>query len=123
MIASLGYWRLLTLLGALLVAFGLVECSGFVVAVWLGVDFLGLGAAPDPEALHAAVASLRPGRTFIQCVQGHGRIGLFALALLLHAGVARSVEEGLAMLSAARPGMRLNREQLQCMQMVARELG
>ena len=81
------------------------------------------GGAPDPEALHAAVASLRPGRTFIHCAQGHGRTGLFALAVLLHAGAARSVEEGLAMLSAARPGIRLNREQLQCIQMFARELG
>ena len=225
MIASLGYRRLLTLLGALLVAFGLVERGGFVVAVWLGADFIVLGAAhgrgahrvfgkradgalplwswvlfwplllyttvvwhlirafgreparsvvteqlvlgrrllasefdgefdnvvdltaefaeppairrspayrsfpildggaPAPEALHAAVASLQPGRTFIHCAQGHGRTGLFALAVLLHAGVARSVEEGLAMLSAARPGIRLNGEQLQCIQMVARKLG
>src|SRR5205809_1011561 len=40
------------------------------------------GSAPSPEALRVAVTSLRPGRTFIHCAQGHGRTGLFALAVL-----------------------------------------
>jgi protein-tyrosine phosphatase len=64
------------------------------------------GGAPTPEALRAAVASLRPGRTFVHCAQSHGRTGLFALAVLLSSGVARSVEDGLRMLLAARPGIR-----------------
>jgi len=72
------------------------------------------GAAPTAEALHAAVASLRPGRTFIHCAQGHGRTGLFAVAVLLRSGVARSVEDGLRMLSAVRPAIRLNRDQHRC---------
>jgi hypothetical protein len=46
------------------------------------------GSAPCPEALHAAVKSLRPSRTFVHCAQGHGRTGLFALALLIHSGQA-----------------------------------
>ena len=81
------------------------------------------GGAPSPEALRAAVTSLRPGRTFVHCAQGHGRTGLFALALLLSSGVVRSVEDGLRMLTAARPGIRLNKEQRRCIQVYARDLG
>jgi len=78
------------------------------------------GAAPTPEALRAVVASLWPGRTFIHCAQGHGRTGLFALAVLLSSGVARSVEDGLRMLSAVRPGIRLSRDQRRCIQLYAK---
>jgi protein-tyrosine phosphatase len=81
------------------------------------------GGAPTPEALRAVVTSLRPGRTFVHCAQGHGRTGLFALAMLLDSGVVRSVEEGLRMLTAARPGVRLNRVQLKCIQVFARDVG
>jgi hypothetical protein len=80
------------------------------------------GAAPKPEMLRAAVTSLRPGRTFIHCAQGHGRTGLFALAVLLSSGVARSVEDGLRMLRAVRPGIRLSREQHRCIQMYAKDM-
>jgi hypothetical protein len=80
------------------------------------------GSAPTPEALQTAVASLRPGRTFIHCAQGHGRTGLFALAVLLSSGVARSVEEGLRMLSAARPAIRLSKEQHRCIQIYAQNV-
>lgn len=76
-------------------------------------------AAPSPEALRVAVRSLRPGRTFIHCARGYGRTGLFALAVLLTSGVAHSVEDGLRMLRAVRPGIRLNREQHKCIQMYA----
>ena len=81
------------------------------------------GAAPTPEALRAAVASLRPGRTCIHCAQGHGRTGLFALAVLLSSGVARSVEEGMRMLSAVRPAIRLSRDQRRCIETYAQKLG
>ena len=76
-------------------------------------------AAPSPEMLRAAVGSLRPGRTFIHCAHGYGRTGLFALAVLLRSGVARSVEDGLRMLRAVRPGIRLSREQYRCIQSYA----
>jgi hypothetical protein len=76
-------------------------------------------AAPSPEALHVAVRSLRRGRTFIHCGRGYGRTGLFALAVLLTSGVAHSVEDGLRMLTAVRPGIRLNREQRKCIQVYA----
>jgi hypothetical protein len=81
------------------------------------------GSAPTAEALRAAVARLRPGRTFVHCAQGHGRTGLFALAVLLSSGAARSVEDGLQMLSAARPAIRLSREQHRCIQMYAQYVG
>jgi len=81
------------------------------------------GAAPAPEALRAAVGSLRPGRTFIHCAQGHGRTGLFALAVLLSSGVARGVEDGLRMLLAVRPGIRLSKEQYKCIQVYAQNVG
>lgn len=74
------------------------------------------GSAPSPEALQAVVASLRPGRTFVHCAQGHGRTGLFALALLLHSGQASNIENGMRLLLTARPGIRLNKEQRQCIE-------
>jgi len=78
------------------------------------------GAAPRPEALRSAVAALRPGRTFVHCAQGHGRTGLFALAVLLNSGAAGSVEDGLQMLRTVRPGIRLNRDQQRCIQLYAK---
>jgi hypothetical protein len=80
------------------------------------------GAAPSPEVLHAAVASLRPGRTFIHCAQGHGRTGLFALAVLLSSRVAHNIEDGLRILSVARPAIRLSSEQHRCIQTYAQKL-
>ena len=76
------------------------------------------GGAPTQEALRVAVASLRPGRTFVHCAQGHGRAALFALALLLSSGNCRSVEDGIRMLSAVR-AVRLTREQRRCIQAFA----
>jgi hypothetical protein len=81
------------------------------------------GAAPAPEALRAAVAGLRPGRTFVHCAQGHGRAALFALAVLLSSGVVRGVDDGLRLLSAARPGIRLSGEQRKCIRAYAQGMG
>jgi hypothetical protein len=77
------------------------------------------GSAPDPNALAEAVSRLRPGRTYIHCAQGHGRSGLFTLAVLLKSGQAPSVEEGLRKIRAARPGVRLSQEQMRCIQSLA----
>jgi hypothetical protein len=71
-------------------------------------------AAPSPEALRTAIRSLKPGRTFVHCGRGYHRSALFALAMLLTSGVARNVEDGLRMLTAARPGIRLTRAQYKC---------
>jgi protein-tyrosine phosphatase len=76
-------------------------------------------SAPTPEALRQAVDSLRPGRTYIHCAQGHGRTGLFALALLLKSGEVSTVEEGLQMLTTARSGIHLSREQRRCIEAFA----
>ena len=77
------------------------------------------GAAPEAKSLRAAVDRLRPGRTFIHCAQGHGRTGLFALAVLLKCGLTPTVDEGLRMLRAVRPGVRLNRSQRRCIEDLA----
>jgi protein-tyrosine phosphatase len=77
------------------------------------------GAAPTPEALRAAVASLRPGRTFVHCAQGHGRTALFALAMLLSSGEAQTVEAGLRRLTRVRPAIRLSRAQRRCIEAFA----
>lgn len=76
--------------------------------------------APKPEALRRMVASLRPGKTYVHCAQGHGRTGLVALAILITARIGTSVESGLQLLQAARPGIRLNKEQLRCIEDYAR---
>jgi len=70
------------------------------------------GSAPKPEALLVSVRSLKPGRTFIHCAQGHGRTGLFVLAVLLHQEKVKTIEEGLALLRQKRPKVRLNAHQL-----------
>ena len=80
------------------------------------------GAAPTPDALAQAIDRLRPGKTFVHCAQGHGRTGLFALALLLKSGQARDVEEGLRLLKAVRPRVNLNRAQRACIESFARRL-
>jgi len=73
-------------------------------------------SAPSPEILRRWVLGLRPGRTFVHCAQGHGRTGLFALAVLLESGAAGTLEEGLALLRKARPGIRLNDAQRRCLE-------
>lgn len=80
------------------------------------------GAAPDPMSLRQAVNRLRPGRTFIHCAQGHGRTGLFALAILLKSGAVRTVNEGLAKLQSVRPGITLTSVQRRCIESFAADL-
>lgn len=71
-------------------------------------------AAPKPEHLAEAIGRLNEGPVFIHCAQGHGRTGLFALALLLSSRAVGSLDEGLNLLAKARPAVRLNRTQLAC---------
>ena len=77
---------------------------------------------PQIEELNNALDRLHPGRTFIHCAQGHGRTGLFALALLLKRGVVQNVDEGLEKLRSNRPGIRLNKLQRQCIEAFAAAL-
>ena len=79
-------------------------------------------SAPHPEDLETAIERLSDGPTFIHCAQGHGRTGLFALALLLKSGDARTIQEGLAMLVKVRPAVRLNGPQMKCIEDFATHL-
>jgi len=79
-------------------------------------------AAPLPDELRIAIRSLKPGHTYVHCGRGYHRSALFALAILLTSGVAHSVEDGLRMLTAARPGVRLNREQYKCIREYAEQI-
>src|SRR5579859_4615201 len=72
------------------------------------------GGATDVAALRDAIDRLRPGRTFIHCAQGHGRTGLFALALMLRNGSVKTVTEGLEKLKLVRPGVQLTAVQRRC---------
>jgi len=80
------------------------------------------GSAPTPSALGGFVSSLRPGKTFVHCAQGHGRAGLFALAVLLKSGAARTAEEGLVKLRSVRPRVGLTAAQRQCIEQYANYL-
>jgi protein-tyrosine phosphatase len=80
-------------------------------------------SAPSPEALREVLESLRPGRTFVHCAQGHGRTGLFAAALLIHSHRAKSPEEAVQMLQRVRPGIMLNAAQRACLERFAEMLG
>jgi protein-tyrosine phosphatase len=77
-------------------------------------------SAPAPEELANVIASLKPGKTFVHCAQGHGRTGLFALALLVSSQTTASVDEGTRLLQSARPGVRLNGEQQRCVNALVR---
>ncbi len=74
------------------------------------------GSAPDPTALRKVVDRLRSGKTFVHCAQGHGRSGLFALAVMLKSGAVRTVSEGLEKLKAVRPGISLTAVQCRCIE-------
>lgn len=66
---------------------------------------------PDGRALKQAVTGLRPGKTFVHCAQGHGRTGIFVLALLAARGEIQSYDEGITKLKTIRPGLCLNKSQ------------
>ena len=68
-------------------------------------------SVPSSVALRSAVSQLPPGRTFVHCAQGHGRASLFALALLVERRRIRSLDEGIELIQAARPGAKLNKAQ------------
>jgi protein-tyrosine phosphatase len=72
--------------------------------------------APAAEALIATIRELKPDdHIFIHCAQGHGRTGLAAIALLLHRGVVKEIDEGLTMLRNIRPGIGLSHDQRTCL--------
>ncbi len=68
-------------------------------------------SVPSHEELRQAVAEAANGTAYVHCAQGHGRTGLFALALLFHRGRVTSPQEGIALLQQLRPAISLNRLQ------------
>lgn len=85
---------------------------------YLCLPILDAGA-PNPELLLKTLSGLKPGKTFVHCAQGHGRTGLFAVAILLASRAATSVDEAISVLQSTRPGIRLNAEQRSCVRAFA----
>jgi hypothetical protein len=77
---------------------------------YINLPILDAGV-PMPDALHLAISKLKPGVTFVHCAQGHGRTGIFALALLYELGRIQSFDEGMAFIKNVRPGIGLNKTQ------------
>jgi hypothetical protein len=78
------------------------------------------GSAPRPDALREMMNCLRPGKTYVHCAQGHGRTGLFALAVLLKSGDVQTIDEGLEKLRRVRPGINLTAIQRRCIEEFAK---
>ena len=70
-------------------------------------------SVPSFRELQGVVEDTAAGRAFIHCAQGHGRTGLFALALLLHRKRVETIEEGVGLLQSLRPAVRLNQAQIE----------
>ncbi len=81
------------------------------------------GSAPEPDALSEMVNRLRPGKTYVHCAQGHGRTGMFALAVMLESKTVRTVSEGLEKLRSVRPGISLSAEQRRCIEKFSERCG
>jgi hypothetical protein len=73
------------------------------------------GAAPPPGVLVDVIATLRPGRTYVHCAQGHGRSALVAVAWLLAHGRHDSVDSALGAMIALRPRVHLTPAQRRCL--------
>jgi len=69
------------------------------------------GGVPTTDELRSIIERLAPGTTYVHCTRGHGRTGLFTLALLVERGSIQSFNDGMATLRRGRPGMYLNAAQ------------
>ncbi len=74
------------------------------------------GMAPTEDQFKEAVKTIQQWRLegrsiLIHCAQGHGRTSTIASAVLVRLGLARDVEEALALVKLARPGARPSEEQ------------
>jgi hypothetical protein len=68
-------------------------------------------SVPDVRVLREFIAALPDVATYVHCAQGHGRTGLFSVALLVERGICATAAEALTLLTTARPGIALNDEQ------------
>jgi protein-tyrosine phosphatase len=66
---------------------------------------------PPADTLRLALTRLAPGTTFVHCAQGHGRAGLFALALLAERGRIQCFDEGMSIVKSVRPGVVFSKAQ------------
>ena len=71
------------------------------------------GEIPRERSLRPLLDEVGTGTVYVHCAQGHGRTGLFAIALLMHRGVVTDVREGLKLLQRHRQRLDLNRRQLE----------
>lgn len=70
------------------------------------------GYVPKAKELSSAISRLQDGRTYVHCAQGHGRTGLFTLALLAERHMINGLGAGVSLLKSVRPGLRLNSLQI-----------
>jgi protein-tyrosine phosphatase len=72
-------------------------------------------SATSEEAAAQTVMQIasHPGAVYIHCAQGHGRTGMFAAAVLVAKGLAVDTDDAVARLRAVRPGIAMNRRQLE----------
>ena len=75
------------------------------------LDLNEIFSVPLTEKLTSTISRIRTGTTYIHCAQGHGRTGLFALALLSTRGKVDSFEDGFSCIKNVRPGIGLNKTQ------------
>ncbi|MEQ8453415.1 MAG: dual specificity protein phosphatase family protein [Sandaracinaceae bacterium] len=67
-------------------------------------------AAPTEAELRALVDELaeEAGPIFVHCAMGHGRSATFAAALIIRRGLAADVDDAIALMKRARPGVHLH---------------
>ena len=79
---------------------------------YLCLPTLDASVPPETEFREFVQAILsESGPTYVHCAEGHGRSGMVAAALLVSKGLATDVEDAVAQLRKARPGIRLNDRQ------------
>ncbi len=87
---------------------------------YLCLPTLDATASDEPtfrEAIDRVVAA--PGSIYIHCAQGMGRSAAFAAAILIRKGAAADVDEAVALLAKARPGVRRSARQRDLVRRVA----
>ena len=81
-------------------------------------------AAPTPRDLNAAISfilmRLSGGPVYVHCALGHGRSAMIVVAFLVASRRVATVDEGIALVTARRPGVRLSAGQLAMLADVAR---
>lgn len=91
---------------------------------YISFPILDRGTPPETEPVLELVRELIETNAvvYIHCAQGHGRTGTLAAAFLLVSTPNASVDDALASIRQARPGVRLAREQRAFVERVASSL-